>query len=263
MKTNFPREAYCIFIFLLFPFVFLPGKLFAQTGGVTIKVINKQSKPVLNATVKVVPLNDSLHYSEKITDNSGMVTFALVQGSHYKVIVTSVNYSPFQNGIVVRNGTMSFTCMLENTAKTLDAVVIQSKKPLMRQEDDKTIIDPENMAASSTSGYEVLEKTPGLFVDQDGNVYLNSTTPAIIYINGREQKMSTADIASLLKSLPPNSIASIEILRTPSAKYDASGGGGIVNVVLKKGIKIGLTGSVNAGINAGKICNPIHRYQPE
>ena len=64
--------------------------------------------------------------------------------------------------------------------------------------------------------------------------------------------MSTADIASLLKSLPPNSIASIEILRTPSAKYDASGGGGIVNVVLKKGIKIGLTGSVNAGMNQGK-----------
>ena len=122
----------------------------------------------------------------------------------------------------------------------------------MRQEDDKTIIDPENLAASSTSGYEILEKTPGLFVDQDGNVYLNSTTPATIYINGREQKMSTADIASLLKSLPPNSIASIEILRTPSAKYDASGGGGIVNIVLKKGIKIGLTGSVNAGMNQGK-----------
>ena len=136
--------------------------------------------------------------------------------------------------------------------KTLDAVVIQSAKPLMRQEDDKTIVDPENLAASSTSGYEVLEKTPGLFVDQDGNIYLNSTTPATIYINGREQKMSTADIASLLKSLPPNSIASIEILRTPSAKYDASGGGGIVNVVLKKGIKIGLTGSVNAGMNQGK-----------
>ena len=96
-----------------------------------------------------------------------------------------------------------------------------------------------------------LEKTPGLFVDQDGNVYLSSTTPAKIYINGREQKMSTADIATMLKSLPPNSIASIEILRTPSAKYDASGGGGIVNVVLKKGVRIGFTGSVNAGMNQG------------
>ncbi|MER3464514.1 MAG: TonB-dependent receptor [Chitinophagaceae bacterium] len=84
---------------------------------------------------------------------------------------------------------------------------------------------------------------------------MSSTTPATIYINGREQKMSTADIATLLKSLPPSAIASIEILRTPSAKYDASGSGGIVNIVLKKGVKIGLTGSVYTGIQQGKYGN--------
>ncbi|HEX8377313.1 MAG TPA: outer membrane beta-barrel protein, partial [Pedobacter sp.] len=61
-----------------------------------------------------------------------------------------------------------------------------------------------------------------------------------------------SDIASMLKSLPPNSIASIEIMRTPSSRYEASSSGGIVNVVLKKGFKIGLTGSVHTGINQGK-----------
>ena len=121
----------------------------------------------------------------------------------------------------------------------------------MRQEDDKTIVDPEPLANTSTNALEVMEKTPGLFVDQDGNIYISSTSPATVYINGREQRMSNADIASMLKVLPPNSIEKIEILRTPSAKYDASNGGGLVNVVLKKGIKIGLTGSVNAGINQG------------
>ena len=90
-----------------------------------------------------------------------------------------------------------------------------------------------------------------MFVDQDGNIFLTSTTPAKIYINGREQRMSTADIATLLKSLPPNAIASVEIMRTPSAKYDASSSGGIVNIILRKGIKIGLTGSINAGMNQG------------
>jgi len=125
----------------------------------------------------------------------------------------------------------------------------------MRQVDDKTIIDPENIAATSTNAYEIFEKTPGLFVDHNGNVYLSSTTPALIYINGRELKMSAADVATLLKSLPPNSIATIEVMRTPSAKYDASGSGGIVNVILKKGVKIGFTGSVNAGFNQGKYGN--------
>jgi len=63
--------------------------------------------------------------------------------------------------------------------------------------------------------------------------------------------MSASDMATLLKSLPPSSIQKIELVRTPSAKYDASGGGGVVNIILKKGIKIGLNGSVNTGMNQG------------
>ncbi|MEJ7609649.1 MAG: outer membrane beta-barrel protein [Ferruginibacter sp.] len=98
---------------------------------------------------------------------------------------------------------------------------------------------------SSTNAFEVLEKTPGAIIDQDGNVYLNSATPAIIYINGREIRLGASDLTSMLKSLPAGSIQKIEILRSPSAKFDASGGGGIVNIVLKKGVKLGLHGSAD------------------
>ncbi len=242
---------YFFFTIIATGFIF-PAKLLAQNTNVTFKIINRKSEPVPFSTVKVIPVNDSIHFLEKVTDTTGKTSFALMHDDKYTVTVTSINYAKFQKGITIKNDQPVFTFTLKDGAATLDEVVVKSTKPLMRQEDDKTIVDPENLVASSTSGYEVLEKTPGLFVDQDGNIYLNSTTPASIYINGREQKMSTADVASLLKSLPPNSIASIEILRTPSAKYDASGTGGIVNVVLKKGVKIGLTGSVNAGMNQGK-----------
>jgi outer membrane receptor for ferrienterochelin and colicin len=64
--------------------------------------------------------------------------------------------------------------------------------------------------------------------------------------------MSATDLAALLKNLPPNSIAKIEILRTPSAKYDANGSGGLVNIVLKKGVKLGRNGSLSANLNKGK-----------
>jgi hypothetical protein len=166
-----------------------------------------------------------------------------------------VNYAALKKGITIKNANPVFTFTAENVPGSLKNVTVTYARPVIRQEDDKTIVDPENLAASSTNAYEIIEKTPGLFVDQDGNVYLSSTTPATIYINGREQKMSAADIATMLKNLPPNSIASIEILRTPSAKYDASGSGGIVNIVLKKGVKIGLTGSVTAGGNQGNYGN--------
>ncbi len=251
MKTRFIFYIIQIF-FLGILFIIKPYCLFAQQVDVTIKVINKQTRPVSYATVKVTPENDSIHFLEKVTDSLGKVVFNLLQEHRYIISITSINHTSYRQGIALMNNQAAFTFILENTATTLDAVLVNSKKPLMRQEDDKTIVDPEALAASSSSGYEVLEKIPGLFMDQDGNIYLNSTTAASIYINGREQKMSTADIASLLKSLPPNSIASIEILRTPSAKYDASGSGGVVNVVLKKGIKIGLTGSVNAGMQQGE-----------
>ncbi|MDB5197842.1 MAG: TonB-dependent receptor, partial [Flaviaesturariibacter sp.] len=225
-------------------------------SSVTFKVSTGKKEALPFATVKVVSVADSTQKLEKLSDSTGTAVFQLTNGAQYTVSVSSVNYAPLQKGITVSGSNPVFNLVLEASSKTLNTVVVRtSAKPTIRQEDDKTIVDPENLAASSTNAYEIMEKTPGLFVDQDGNIYLNSTTPATIYINGREQKMSTADIATMLKSLPPNSIASIEILRTPSARYDASGGGGIVNVVLKKGVKIGLTGSVNAGINQGKFGN--------
>lgn len=222
----------------------------AQEHSVTISVINSAKQPLPFATLKVTPANDSAKSAQKVTDSSGKATFQLTQGLQYILIASSVGYRETLKSVLV-TGNNSFTMVAPPIPGALKSVTVSSTRSIMRQEDDKTIVDPESLAASSTNAYEILEKTPGLFVDQDGNVYLSSTTPAKIYINGREQRMSTSDISTMLKSLPPGSILSIEILRTPSAKYDASGGGGIVNVVLKKGVRIGLTGSVHSGMNQG------------
>ncbi|HEX8333105.1 MAG TPA: outer membrane beta-barrel family protein [Segetibacter sp.] len=219
-------------------------------NAVTISVINNNKQPVSFATVIAVPVSDSLNKTQRVTDSSGIVIFQLTKGALYILRASSVGYVTSEKRITV-TGNNSFSITMATSDASLAVVTVTSTRPLIRQEDDKTIVDPENLANSSTNAFEILEKTPGLFVDQDGNVYLSSTTPARIYINGREQRMSTADIATMLKSLPPNSIQSIEILRTPSAKYDASGSGGVVNIVLKKGVRIGFTGSVNTGLNQG------------
>ena len=224
---------------------------YAQYTRVTIKVVNPKREAVPYASVSIRSFKDTTQSQQSIADSTGVSKFELLADQQYSVSITSTNYIPLQKGIVVRKDHTSFLFVQQPAAKSLQEVVVTSNRPVMRQEDDKTIVDPENLASSSTNAYEILEKTPGLFVDQDGNVYLTSTTPATIYINGREQKMNASDIATMLKNLPPNSIASIEILRTPSAKYDASGSGGIVNIVLKKGVKPGLTGSITIGGNQG------------
>lgn len=81
-------------------------------------------------------------------------------------------------------------------------MVVRSTKALIRQEDDKSVVDPEPLAASSTNAFETVEKVPGVFIDQDGNIYLNGLSPAGVQINGRDLRMSASDIAILLKSLP-------------------------------------------------------------
>lgn len=227
----------------------------AQDLQVTLRVKGEKQEAIPAATFTIFSIPDTVKLNEKLADAQGVAIFFLTANKPYLVRITAVNYQPLEKSITVKDVEQSFYFSMEPASQALGSVTVTARRPLMRQEDDKTIVDPENLALSSTNAYEIMEKVPGLFVDQDGNVYLNSTTPARIYINGREQKMSAADIATILKSLPPNAIASIEILRTPSARYDASGSGGIVNVVLRKGIRIGLTGSINGGFNQGTYGN--------
>lgn len=237
---------------LLLSFTALSFSSAAQTvTTVNIHVTEKNNSPVPFANVKMISVADSSKILQKLTDSLGNCSFRVTSGAQFKVILAAVSYKPQQKGITAKGTVMNVVLTAEPDAKKMDEVVVTSTRPLMRQEDDKTIVEPEALAAASTNAYEILEKTPGVFLDQDGNVYLSSTTPSAIYINGREMKMSTADIATMLKNLPPNAIARIEIIRSPSAKYDASGTGGIINIILKKGVKPGLTGSVNVSAQQG------------
>ena len=239
-------------IYLFLGFVTLS---FSQILPITIRLSENNQSPVIGATIKIVNRADTTKILNSTTDTAGVARFNLVLNNQYMMTATSVGFKSLRKGLSATNKQQSLSFVMETDNQLLGDVVVTARKPLMTQEDDKTIIDPEPIANTSTSAYEIIEKVPGLFVDQDGNVYLSSSSPATIYINGREQKMSTSDIASILKSLPPNSIEKIEILRTPSAKYDASGSGGVVNVVLKKGVKIGFTGSLNTGLNQGQYGN--------
>lgn len=231
---------------------FFTSVLLGQSTSV-IRLSNKYGEYVAGATVMVKFIKDSTRSWAGVTDSLGKVQFNL-QSGRYRVEAEAISYIKI-NKVILMNGGDDIKLVIEQDTTTMKGIVITARKPLMRQEDDKTIVDPEPVALSSTHAFEVMEKIPGLYVDQDGNVYLNSTSPSAVWINGREQKMSAADIATLLKSLPPTAIDRIELIRTPSARYDASGVGGIVNVILKKNVRIGLTGSINSGFNQGKYGN--------
>jgi len=181
--------------------------------------------------------------------------FEDISSGLYQVSISYIGFETLIKTINVKHNERTFSFNLNENAISLSEVTIEAQRPFISQEEDKMIIDPEPIANISTNTLEVLESTPGLYVDQDGGIFLTGATPAVIYINGREQKMSSQDITSLLQSLPPGSVQKIEVIRTPSTKYDAASSGGIINVVLKKGVKLGRFGSVNIGMNQGKLGN--------
>jgi len=225
-----------------------------QQRALLIKVVDAKNNPVGFANISILSKIDSTKTNNTITDSIGITKVNLVSKKAYLFKVSAIGYKKFSKDYFI-NDQSSIAIKLTEDPTQLNEVVVKSTKALIRQEDDKSVVDPEPLAASSTNAYETVEKVPGIFIDQDGNIYLNGLSPAGVQINGRDLKMSTADVAILLKSLPPNAIQKIELIRTPSAKYDASGGGGIVNIVLMKGVKLGINGSVNAGFAQGKYGN--------
>lgn len=242
-------------LILLVAACFSIAAISAQNSNISFKIVSKKNEPIADVSVSIAKRIDSLKRVTKLTDSLGVAGFVLNQGEQYTLKISALNYKTIEKGITISGKQTKFVFTLESSSSDLQEVTVVSRKPLMKQEDDKTVVEPENLVLASSNGYEVLEKVPGLFMDQDGNVYLSTTTPAKVFINGRDLKMSNDDMVTLLKNLPPGAILKIEILRTPSAKYDASGSGGIVNVVLKKGIKLGTTGSISAGWQQGTYAN--------
>jgi hypothetical protein len=243
---------------LLFYFITLlmVSKIVAQSNTVAIKVTDKAGKPFGQTLVMYYEKSKqkegfNTQKAIKVTaDSLGILRLNIDTTKAYFFRSSWVGYQITDTVLNFKND-REHSIILKESNSMLNEVVVKSSKPLIRQEDDKSVVDPEPLAASSTNAYETVEKTPGVFIDQDGNIYLNGLSPAAIQINGRDLKMSNSDIAILLKSLPPNAIQKIELIRTPSAKYDASGGGGVVNIVLMKGIKLGMNGSVNTGFAQG------------
>jgi hypothetical protein len=242
-KKRFTR---LVFLFL---FVLIQMASFGQMSPLKLSVLDKKSQSIAFANITIQTI-DSVMPQNIVADSNGIASIMLATGKLYNIKTSAVGYQ-MDNRTIKFENLNSVKIELKEMNGQLKEVVVTSTKPLIRQEDDKSVVDPEPLAAASTNAYETMEKIPGIFIDQDGNIYLNGLSPAGIQINGRELRMSATDMATLLKSLPPSSIQKIELVRTPSAKYDASGGGCVVNIVLKKGVKIGLNDSVNTGMNQG------------
>ncbi len=247
------KLSFLIFIFITIFRIINSEYCYSQIINIKVKDNNKIQ--LSGSTIQIKSVTDSTIKFFGTTNQKGIGEFKNIIDGLYIVKISYISYQSIEKTISVKPEKRDFEFILKEKALSLGEVTVSSSKPLIRQEEDKMIIDPQPLIGISTNTLEVLESTPGLFVDNESGIYLTSATPAVIFINGREQKLSNQDIMSLLRNLPLGSIEKIEVIRTPSTKYDAATSGGIINVVLKKGMKIGRFGNINAGFNQGKYGN--------
>src|SRR5438477_3100086 len=140
--------------------------------------------------------------------------------------------------------------VMTEQAKNLAGVTVTAKKPFIESKIDRTIVNVESSPTSAgATALEVLEKSPGVTVDNDGNISLRGKAGVIIMIDGKPTYLSSADLANLLKNMPASALEQIEIMTKPSSKYDASGNAGVINIKTKKGRASGFNGSIMAGVS--------------
>ena len=240
---------------LLLALVALSTGSFAQTmGKVTGTVKNKDNSALSMATIMLLKSADSSVIKTELSDEKGTFEMAVPAGN-YLLRYTNIGFSDFWSTPFTLTDGSPFTApavtLQSSTVKLKDASVV-ARKPMIEIKADKTIFNVENsINATGSNALELLRKSPGMQVDNNDNISMRGKNGVKIYIDGKPSQLDAASLASYLKSINSSDIEAIEMISNPSAKYDAAGNAGIVNIKLKKNKKIGTNGSINAGLNQG------------
>jgi hypothetical protein len=237
--------------------IFFTIVCFSQSKSISGTLKDTRNIALQGAVVNLRNTEDSTFIKTVTSDENGGFKFQNLAAGRYKLAASYIGLKKFESSVVTINDVhtqvnMPVIFLQPGKQEELKEVTVVSKKPLLEYELDKTVVNVEAMAsAASSNTLEVLERTPGVVVEGNGNISLNGKNNVLVIIDGRNTYMSSQDLASYLKSLPGSMIDKIELIDNPSSKYDAAGGA-VINIRLKKNKSLGLIGTISTGFNQGK-----------
>ncbi len=221
------------------------------------KLTDQSNKPMDFANVLLLNPADSSLVKGTISEADGSYLFEMVSNGNYLISATMVGFQPTYYGPVqVDAATASrieIPVMQLGMGVELQQVTVKAQKPFIEMQNDKIVVNVESSpVAAGNSALELLAKSPGVTVDNNNRIALKGKQGVMVMLDGKQSYLSAEEVARLLESMSANSIEKIEIIHNPSAKYDASGNAGIINIVLKKDKNLGMNGSLTLGGGYGR-----------
>lgn len=230
----------------------------AQTGGkISGSIKDGGNQKIIDAaTISLLKAKDSSLIKLAVTDKAGNFFFENVKEGNYILLATSIGHSKTYSKAIeltpASNSIDAGVLQLIPVEKSLKEVTLTSKKPFIERKLDRTIVNVDAMISNTGStALEVLEKAPGVTVDKDGNISLKGKQGVMIMLDGKQTYLSGPELTNMLRNMSSNQLDQIEIMTNPSAKYDAAGRSGIINIKTKKNRQIGFNGTVNTAYTQG------------
>ncbi|WP_306353222.1 outer membrane beta-barrel family protein [Flavobacterium sp. '19STA2R22 D10 B1'] len=231
----------------------------AQDTKVTLsgEVIDKEMKsgfPYANVVLKNTKSNTFV--TGTITNEAGRFVLPEIQQGEYELTITYLGYKPYSRNILVGK-LSSFLDLgkfeLEEDANTLEEVVVEARtEEISSKMDKKTFNIQENISQQGGSALQVMRNLPSITVDQAGKVQLRGSDKVMVLIDGKQTALTGFGSQAGLDNIPASAIEKIEVINNPSAKFDANGNAGIINIIFKKNKQNGFNGKVGmtSGIGA-------------
>lgn len=239
-------------IYLLLITLFLVSvSLFAQKYKVIVKVSDEKQLPIDGAVVEL--LEKEKKARSVISKKNGEAIIDNIDKGVYEITAAFTGYEQQTiKNIIVTDADVYIDIKLKVAISELAQVTVQASKPFIQREQGKLIINPDASPTNSgTTVVELLEKSPGVMIDRNNGISLRNKSGVLVLIDDKQTYLQGAELINLLNSMNTSQVEKIELITNPSAKYDAAGNSGIINIKTKKSKQIGFNGNITLAAGLG------------
>lgn len=232
-------------IFKTFLVLFFSISLGYAQNSIHGSIVDSNNQTLPYANVILYKIGNENTPKGTTTDDNGKYKLVNIENGNYKIVISMLGFETQTIKEFKLNGDKTLNITLKEESQTLEEVVVTATRPVIKQTAEKLIVDLEKTEMLNSNLQDIMRKVPGVLVTNNG-ITIAGKGGVRILINGKTTEYM--DVETLLRDFPADNISKIEVVEQPGAEYDASGSGAIINIILKKNVKLGTHGSVTGWV---------------